>query len=251
MHISPQQGIDKTITWCYDIGGNIVSRTEYEYTTGTLGTPTATFTYTYSTNWKDQLKSFNGQAVEYDQAGNPTIYRGKSLGWTRGRLLASYGVTGSNYITTMQYDASGIRREKYVPSVYGSTTTTFFYNGNDLVQEKIVNKVSVQSHTYYKTYLYNSQGIVGFVQNGTTYTYRKNMFGDIVAIYNGSVKVAEYQYDAWGNHKVLDGNSNEVTSPTHVANINPFRYRGYYARPLGCAAFASLGCGITTCNFTT
>ena len=173
--------------------------------------------------------SFNGQSIAYDQAGNPTTYRGKTLTWTRGRLLASYGATGSNYITTMQYDASGIRREKLVPSVYGSTTTTFFYNGNNLVREKIVNKVSVQSHTHYKTYLYNSQGVIGFVQGSNTYTYRKNLFGDIVALYQGATKVAEYAYDAWGNCTVIDPATGYVsTSDVFIGNQNPFRYRGYY-----------------------
>ena len=32
-------------------------------------TPTNTFTYVYDESWKDQLKSFNGQAIEHDQAG--------------------------------------------------------------------------------------------------------------------------------------------------------------------------------------
>ena len=41
-------GVDKTTTWCYDISGNIVSRSEYDYTTGHLTNvaPTATFAYT-------------------------------------------------------------------------------------------------------------------------------------------------------------------------------------------------------------
>ena len=233
---NPTTGIDKTVTWCYDISGNILSRTEYAYTAGDLAgvTPTNTFTYTYDTNWKDQLVEVtkNGDThhtFSYDQAGNPTTYRGKTLTWTRGRLLASYGATGSNYITTMQYDASGIRREKLVPSVYGSTTTTFFYNGNNLVREKIVNKVSVQSHTHYKTYLYNSQGVIGFVQGSNTYTYRKNLFGDIVALYQGATKVAEYAYDAWGNCTVIDpATGNVSTSDVFIGNQNPFRYRGYY-----------------------
>ena len=76
--------------------------------------------------------------------------------------------------------------------------------------------------------MYNSQGIIGFVQSGVTYTYRKNMFGDIVAIYQGNTKVAEYAYDAWGNQKVMNGNSIEVADLTHIAHVNPFRYRGYY-----------------------
>ena len=40
--------------------------------------------------------------------------------------------------------------------------------------------------------------------------------------------MVEYKYDAWGNHKVVDANGNEITSSTHIGNLNPFRYRGYY-----------------------
>ena len=38
----------------------------------------------------------------------------------------------------------------------------------------------------------------------------------------------QYWYDAWGNHKVVDNNGNEITDPNHIGNLNPFRYRGYY-----------------------
>ena len=212
--------IDRIKEWCYDISGNILSRTEHKYTTGeALGT----FEYEYETGWKDQLKSFNNQAIEYDDAGNPTTYRGKTLTWTRGRLLASYTPSGSIYTTTMQYDADGRRCRKTIPTSSQPNIFSYIYNGNNLIRET---KSDTSSAT--KTYLYNSQGIIGFVYQGVTYTYRKNMFGDIVAIYSGATKVAEYAYDAWGNQKVMNGNSVEVTDLTHIAHINPFRYRGYY-----------------------
>ena len=41
--------------------------------------------------------------------------------------------------------------------------------------------------------------------------------------------VARYTYDAWGKVlSITDRNGNAVTSSTHIANINPIRYRGYY-----------------------
>ena len=42
--------------------------------------------------------------------------------------------------------------------------------------------------------------------------------------------VAQYEYDAWGKHiSITDGSGNDVSdNPNHIANINPFRYRGYY-----------------------
>jgi len=53
-------------------------------------------------------------------------------------------------------------------------------------------------------------GICGFNYNGTEYYYRKNILGDILAIYdkNGMLK-CRYVYDAWGNHKVYDENGVE------------------------------------------
>ena len=51
----------------------------------------------------------------------------------------------------------------------------------------------------------------------------------MVRIVNGAGEtVARYVYDAWGNHKVLNGTGAENTSETFIGNINPIRYRGYY-----------------------
>ena len=67
--------------------------------------------------------------------------------------------------------------------------------------------------------------------NGTRYWYDKNLQGDVVGIRNASgTLVAQNVYDAWGNHRqITDGSGNDVSdNPNHIANINPFRYRGYY-----------------------
>ena len=40
--------------------------------------------------------------------------------------------------------------------------------------------------------------------------------------------VAHFEYDAWGNHIVLDENGNEITNSSHIGKMNPFRYRGYF-----------------------
>ena len=63
-----------------------------------------------------------------------------------------------------------------------------------------------------------------------TYYYTRNSRGNIVGIYNGAGQLrAHYEYDAWGNTlSVTDQNGNAITSSTHIGNLNPFRYRGYY-----------------------
>ena len=58
------------------------------------------------------------------------------------------------------------------------------------------------------------------------YWFEKNLQGDIVAVYDGSgKKLISYTYDAWGNFTTTYHNG--CTASSH-ANLNPFRYRGYY-----------------------
>ena len=41
--------------------------------------------------------------------------------------------------------------------------------------------------------------------------------------------MAQYNYDAFGNIlSIKDANGNNITSSTHIANVNPLRYRGYF-----------------------
>ena len=62
-----------THVWTYDNAGNILSRTEYVYTDGELGTTTDTVNYTYDdTSWGDLLTAYDGQSFTYDTIGNLT-----------------------------------------------------------------------------------------------------------------------------------------------------------------------------------
>ena len=70
---------------------------------------------------------------------------------------------------------------------------------------------------------------MGFKIGDAKYFYRRNLQGDIIAILDTNANVVvQYVYDGWGNHKVLDANGFAVTDQTHVGNVNPIRYRGYY-----------------------
>ena len=89
----------------------------------------------------------------------------------------------------------------------------------------IIKKISVNSN-YNLYYMYGLDGIVGFTYvNGATsknYYYRKNLFGDIIAIFDGNGTIyAKYAYDAWGNCSILQDTNG-------IGTLNPFRYRGYY-----------------------
>ena len=206
------KNLDKTFLFVYNVGGNIVSKTEYAYTTGTVGTAIKTYNYTYGNAWKDQLTAFDGTAITYDAAGNPLNYLGKTLTWSRGRLLTKY-VSGSKTVE-MQYDGKGMRIGK--SRKIGSTTTnsTYIYDNSGKLHTEVEGSTT-------RNYIYGADGVVGYEENNEQFMYRKNFFGDIIAIYKGATKIAEYSYDAWGNCTI-----------THDSNgygaRNPFRYRGYY-----------------------
>ena len=206
------KALDKTFLFVYNVGGNIVSKTEYAYTTGTVGTAIKTYNYTYGNAWKDQLTAFDGSAITYDASGNPTSYLGKTLTWGRGRLLTKY-VSGSNTVE-MQYDGKGMRIGK--SKKIGSTTTnsTYTYDNSGKLRTEVEGSTT-------RNYIYGQDGIVGYEENGEQFMYRKNFFGDITAIYQGTTKIAEYSYDAWGNCTI-------TTNVNGYGTRNPFRYRGYY-----------------------
>ena len=58
------------------------------------------------------------------------------------------------------------------------------------------------------------------------------MQGDVVELYQNGELIAEYEYNAWGDVlKIKDASGNsvmDVAGSTHIASINPIRYRGYY-----------------------
>ena len=171
-----------------------------------------TYVYEYNNSrWGDQLTgiAINGdsQSFTYNSIGLPTVYRGKNLTWNNRNLLSNFnGVT-------FTYDATGMRLTK--------NGITYEYFGNNLIKETRGTDVI--------EYVDGTSGKLGFVYNGVPYYYIKNVLGDVKGILdaNGNL-VAEYKYDAWGNHKVFDSNGNENSSSTFIGNINPIRYRGYY-----------------------
>ena len=68
-------------------------------------------------------------------------------------------------------------------------------------------------------------------QSESWYSYVFNAQGDVIGIVDTSgAYVAKYSYDAWGKPvAITDGSGTDVSAnASHIANINPIRYRGYY-----------------------
>lgn len=87
--------------------------------------------------------------------------------------------------------------------------------------------------------------------NPVYYYYALNSQGDVVGLYSSSGAItALYEYDAYGNVTVKSTNGQVNTSETHIANINPLRYRGYvYDNETGFYYLQSRYYDPTTCRF--
>ena len=208
-HDSATQG--KSFAYEYDAGGNILSKSEYDYTTGELGTALHTVSYTYGdSSWGDLLTAYNGQAITYDAIGNPTSYLGWNMTWQGRRLTAA---TKDENALSFTYDANGIRTSKTVNGV----TTEYFLNGSQILAQK-----TGESTMWF---FYDSEGNrIGMIRNGYAFYYMYNLQGDVIGLMdarNGRV-VARYSYDAWGNCTVQNADG------WITGDANPFRYRGYY-----------------------
>ena len=66
--------------------------------------------------------------------------------------------------------------------------------------------------------------------SATKYYYVLNLQGDVTEIRSESnALVAQYNYDAFGNIlSIKSASGANITSSTHIANVNPLRYRGYF-----------------------
>ena len=191
-----QEGVTRTYT--YDKNGNIASILE----TTSANPQGITKSYTYSGD--NKLTSYNGTTITYDAGGNATSYNGKELSWSYNRLESVDD-------TTMEYGYNGLRMRK---------GNRYFYWLGDTLKTERWTENNMEKSIYY---VYDEQGICGFNYYGTEYYLRRNIFGDVIAIYdtNGNLQ-ATYDYDAWGNHTVTNYTSD------NVGDINPIRYRGYY-----------------------
>ena len=240
--------LGKTWTYGYDAGGNITERKEYAYTTAEQldnETATATMEYVYRTSgWKDQLLSYDGESIVYDASGNPTTYRGATLGFEAGRRLKSYKKAGDANAYEFTFDCRGVRKSKKTKDADGHDKTWSFYYDEDgklwgeTKSEKVLQgNFGIQLWTNQITkigFFHLNSGLAGFTLSRQTgiadavkadYIYRKNALGDIDGIFDADMNlIGEYVYDAWGNCTIEAAGADNI----EIMEINPFRYRGYY-----------------------
>ena len=177
----------------YDAYGNILQKNGIQYV--------------YDEVWKDKFTRYNGQEIIYDEQGNPTKYLGHNLTWEKGRQLKSF----DNISYT--YNANGIRTSKTIDGIRHD----FVLDGDKILRETWDDDIL-------ETLYDNEDSVCGIIYNGEPYYFHKNLQGDIIAIADDTGRVvARYTYDAWGKCEILATSTNAT-----IANINPYRYRGYY-----------------------
>lgn len=240
---------NKSYTYAYDSNGNILTKTEYAYTTGALGEAGNTTSYGYDTAWKDKLTSVNGSAIAYDNLGNPTSYLGKTFVW-EGRNLVSY--EDDSYAISYEYDENGMRYRQTVTDKENDIQIVYDYLWVDgkLVAMTLTDSFGVWDYKY----LYNSADeLSGFLVTGTdnyleenysiSYYYTKNAQGDITGVVNSTgEKIVSYNYDAFGKRSVVSvSEAPEIftegffINPAYLLHLYtmsqvlsaPFAYRGY------------------------
>lgn len=239
--------LEKTYVFVYDVGGNIVSKKEYEFAEGvdlSNVEPIDITNYSYDSVWKDKLEYFNDVEIKYDEIGNPINYVKKdvidesselgTLSWN-GRQLESVIVGDSTY--KYSYDADGLRTKTEMYDSDGSFNGAMYYLWRDgkLSGYTNVNSDGETEQTI-KMLFDNTGESIGYTcYNATnnseeTFYFGKNVFGDIITVYSddGDALVT-YTYDAWG---CFTAQAHGTTAAQIIAAIvalmfTPITYRGY------------------------
>lgn len=226
--VEQNQEQNQTIKYKYDAWGNIAMKWVYSgYFTATPSSSNLikSYDYVYSSSaadmeWDDLLTEYDGEAIVYDNIGNPTTYRGKTMLWEGRNLTGFYNDdTAAIYF----YDASGIRTRK----ICDGEVYNYYY-----VEGKLMSETCSQYTLFYTYDSYgNLSGIKKVDANGTTTNYGvlSNVFGDVVGIYDLSGNLlAKYTYDSWGKLlSITNASDTDISSTAGIWTQNSIRYRGY------------------------
>ncbi|MCL2521589.1 MAG: hypothetical protein FWE36_01870 [Erysipelotrichales bacterium] len=177
---------------------------------------------------------------DYDRLGNCTNYMSRSMEWERGSLLKrcyNVGFLG-NQTFTYHYNSQGIRFKK--TAEFPDQTIEYVYDGNKLLVER-------ENATRYIRFIYDYNGIIGFVARGFEsglihdseefiYYFIKDTLNNVIGLRSGNNNhIIRYEYDAWGNTirvlEVRSGSSHELTLQNHRNHIgirNPIRWKSQY-----------------------
>lgn len=185
----------------YEKAGQLTTKTEFDINDKAFLQPFNRISYTYEqVNGSKRLVGCGEKSIIYDAQGRVINYLGRSLEWENGEKPVT---CGCDYFA---YDDKGRRTRK--------NDVVYAWDG-DVVLSECWNGAITR-------YYYGEYGVVAFEYCDKCYYYQKNLMGDITAVYDAAGnEYGRYSYDAFGNCRV-EYNMNGI------AEINPFRYRGFY-----------------------
>ena len=228
----------RSYTYDYDDAGNRIQKKAFAFTLGALGSAVSVYQYSYaSSGWRDRLTydDYSYDSISYDAIGNPISIENDedpdictSLRW-KGRLLMSFSDSEGPSVS-FTYNADGIRTSKTV----GGVKHKYTLDGSRIVSETWT-KNNIE---YFLYFIYDENGSPAGIEYRTSeyedgefdyYFFDKNIFGDIIGIYNESGrKICTYTYNAWGECTVSVASGLNGDDFFMAHEYNPFRYRGYY-----------------------
>ena len=208
---------NESIVYEYDIKGNLINKTIYSCFKESVSntSPKKIIKYTYDDD--NRILSYDGKPIKYDEIGNISKYPDcLSIKCEYGKISE---ITSPNINIKYDYDDKGNRISKSVNGI----VTKFNFTDKEAF-ETVDGKV-------FRWYLSNEKGNKHFSFDGKDYSYICNAQGDIIAIADDKDRlIANYEYDTWGQLlSIRDENGKDITNDlSHIGNINPLRYRGYY-----------------------
>ena len=223
----------KETNYTYDSLGNIISINKKYGNSPQSISIDRTNVYAYNNGLLDRITSFDNsyRTFTYDYYGNTTsikYYNSSNLLTKEEEFtysfdkLIRYKVYNSNRVIIKDYsyiyDHNNIRIKK-INILNNSITDYIVYDNNILYSDGLL-------------FIYNGSELIGFNYNDKTYSYVKDVTGNILAIIKDGEEVVRYIYDSYGNTQVYGYDNNgelEVNnSDSFIGNINPFRYKSYY-----------------------
>ena len=250
------QTAGKTWTYAYDDGGNIQSKTEYAYTTGTLGAAVRTVNYGYDSDGKRITKTVDGTTYNYHYLGDQLVeltWGGNKLHFTydsTGPLSVNYNGTEYFYVKNAQGDVTGL------VSTSGARVVTYTYDawGNPLTTTgSMAATLGEQNPLRYRGYVYDTETGLYYLQS----RYYNPGWGRFI---NADSSISNVGGEVLGNNiysycfnnpiKLSDGSGNWPKWATAVLGIAAAVVAvGITVATLGAAAPAAI-CALTVAGLT-
>ena len=219
--------------YTYDNLGNIISINKKYGENAQSISINRTNVYTYNNGLLERITSFDSsyRTRTYDYYGNTTnikyynssnlLTKEEEFTYSFNKLIR-YKVYNSNRVITIDYsyiyDHNNIRIKK-INNLNNDVNDYIVYDNNVLYSDGLL-------------FIYNGNELIGFNYNDKTYSYEKDITGNIIAIIRDGIEIVRYIYDAFGNMEVYgyDNNGDLVlnNNDSFIGNINPFRYKSYY-----------------------